>query len=439
MAAPARLLLLAAAASLAATMLLPRPASALQVGDTCSSDAACGSGLHCSACGPAGDKICTRAVPIDPATHGTGLPFNNYSWLTTHNSFALAGAVSATGAAIISPTNQEDTVTAQLKNGVRGLMLDTYDFNNDVWLCHSFGGNCYNITAFQPAINVVKEIQTFLDANLSEVITIFLEDYTATGSLPKVFNASGLMKYWFPVAKMPKSGGNWPLLKDMISQNQRLICFVHADGNDGMVAGNCPNRAESLAMGSKSQSLVLMNFFTTDPSQTGVCGNNSAPLVSMLKTCHAASGNRWPNYIAVDLYMRSDGGGAPLATDVANGHMVCGCDNIAYCKANSTFRDMRDTAAAATQGIHARQQRRLKSRRRELGNGSGVSPSMELLPGTGVSVCVVALLRASRLSRDCWEEHPRPDLSVTSPVENVNSRVIGEEKEFGVEARRGTG
>lgn len=35
-----------------------------------------------------------------------------------------------------------------MQNGVRGLMLDTYDFNNDVWLCHSFGGQCYNITAF---------------------------------------------------------------------------------------------------------------------------------------------------------------------------------------------------------------------------------------------------------------------------------------------------
>jgi hypothetical protein len=34
------------------------------------------------------------------------------------------------------------------------------------------------------------------------------------------------MKYWFPVAKMPKSGGNWPLLKDMISKNERLIVFT---------------------------------------------------------------------------------------------------------------------------------------------------------------------------------------------------------------------
>ena len=121
-----RLLLLAAAASLAATLLLPGPATALQVGDTCSADAACGSGLHCSACGGGGggDRICTRAAPIDPATHGTGLPFNNYSWLTTHNSFALAGAVSAaTGQAVITQTNQEDTVTAQLKVTNRFFLL----------------------------------------------------------------------------------------------------------------------------------------------------------------------------------------------------------------------------------------------------------------------------------------------------------------------------
>jgi hypothetical protein len=129
--AGARLFLLAA--------VLFAPAIAAQVGDTCSKDVGCGAGLHCSACGDGAARICTRTKPIDPATHvrrhcpphldpskvtdrnwpdwvqGTGLPFNNYSWLTTHNSFALSGAPSATGVTIISPTNQEDTITAQLK------------------------------------------------------------------------------------------------------------------------------------------------------------------------------------------------------------------------------------------------------------------------------------------------------------------------------------
>lgn len=31
------------------------------------------------------------------------------------------------------------------QNGVRGLMLDAYDFNNDIWLCH---GQCKDFTAF---------------------------------------------------------------------------------------------------------------------------------------------------------------------------------------------------------------------------------------------------------------------------------------------------
>lgn len=46
-----------------------------------------------------------------------------------------------------------------------------YDFNNDIWLCHSLGDQCYNVTAFQPAINVLKEIQVFLEANSSKITT----------------------------------------------------------------------------------------------------------------------------------------------------------------------------------------------------------------------------------------------------------------------------
>jgi hypothetical protein len=122
----------------------------LEMGETCSSTSECDAGLSCQSCPANGNtgSTCTRIQPLNPTSKVNGLPFNKYSWLTTHNSYAITGANSATGSFLVSPKNQEDSITNQLKNGVRGIMLDTYDFQNDIWLCHSTGGTCFNFTAF---------------------------------------------------------------------------------------------------------------------------------------------------------------------------------------------------------------------------------------------------------------------------------------------------
>ncbi|CDY32852.1 BnaC08g02740D [Brassica napus] len=228
-----------------------------------------------------------------------------------------------------------------------------YDFENDIWLCHSFDGMCFNFTAFQPAVNVLREIQVFLENNKDEVVTIIIEDYVKSPKgLTKVFNAAGLQKFMFPVTRMPKNGGDWPALDDMIQQNQRLLVFTsdrskeategiayqwkymveNQYGNGGLKVGACPNRAQSAPMSDKSKSLVLVNHFPDAPDLVVACRQNSGPLLESIKACYQAAGQRWPNFIAVDFYKRSDGGGAPQAVDVSNGNLICGCDNFAACK-----------------------------------------------------------------------------------------------------------
>ena len=76
-------------------------------------------------------------------------------------------------------------------------------------------------------MNVLREIEAFLRRNPSEVITIFIEDYVeAPMGLTRVFNASGLTPFLFPVWRMPKNGGDWPLLSDMVRDNHRLLVFT---------------------------------------------------------------------------------------------------------------------------------------------------------------------------------------------------------------------
>ncbi|XP_042029849.1 PI-PLC X domain-containing protein At5g67130-like [Salvia splendens] len=337
--------------------------STLKVGETCSSSTNnCDAASYCSTCAANSNTRprCTRIPPINPVTKVGGLPFNKYSWLTTHNSYARTARKSGVGSDLFAPTNQEDSDTDQLRNGVRG--LDMYDFNNDIWLCHSFGGRCLNVTAFQPAINVLREIQVFLHKSPTEIVTIFIEDYVVTPQgLTRVFNASGLNHYLFPLSRMPKNGEDWPTVHDVAMKNQRLVVFSSQSskeasemvafewnyvvesqyGKNGMIDGSCPNRGESSPMRASSRSLILINHFptinNTDPNASQVCVDNSANLLNLMGTCYIAAGNRWPNFIAVDFYRRSGGGGVPEAVDKGNGHLTCGCDSVAYCSANTTF------------------------------------------------------------------------------------------------------
>jgi hypothetical protein len=78
-----------------------------------------------------------------------------------------------------------------------------------------------------PVNDTLTEIETFLAAQPEEIVVIFIEDYVhATNGLTNAFTKAGLMKYMFPLAKMPTNGSNWPTVDSMIASNERLLVFT---------------------------------------------------------------------------------------------------------------------------------------------------------------------------------------------------------------------
>ncbi|XP_058070164.1 PI-PLC X domain-containing protein At5g67130-like isoform X2 [Magnolia sinica] len=327
-----------------------------QVLDRCAGAGDCASGLFCGNCPATGitQPTCIRGQAFLPTSLVKGLPFNKYTWVVTHNSFSIVDAPPLAGVPRVTFYNQEDSITNQLRNGVRGLMLDMYDFNEDIWLCHSMQGQCYNFTAFEPAINALKEVEAFLTENPSEIVTIIIEDYVhAPKGLTKLFTDAGLLKFWFPVSKMPENNGDWPTVTDMVALNYRLLVFTsiaskEADegiayqwrymvenepGDGGIIPGSCSNRKESQPLKSRNVALFLENYFPTMPTQTEeACKEHSVGLAEMVDACYKEAGNKMPNFLAVNFYMRSDGGGVFDAVDKMNGQTLCGCSTVTACQ-----------------------------------------------------------------------------------------------------------
>jgi hypothetical protein len=117
-----------------------------------------------------------------------------------------------------------------------------------------------------------------------------------------------------------------------------------AAGDPG-ITGSCPNRKESQPLNSRSASLFMQNYFPTIPVENEACKENSVGLPQMVQTCYTAAGNRIPNFIAVNYYMRSDGGGVFDVQDRINGVTLCGCNTIAACQAGAPAGACKDTGA----------------------------------------------------------------------------------------------
>lgn len=247
--------------------------------------------------------------PPEPKCNGhealCGRRYDQVSFATTHN------AMSNAEAGWIAP-NQNYGITRQLEDGVRGMMLDTYEEDDEILLCHQ-----YCLAGSQPLVDGLEEIAIFLETNPGAVVSIIFEDDITHAQTASAFEESGLIDFVYAhdVAEL------WPTLSEMIEADTRLVAFQenlpqvpefpwlmhiweHAwdtpysfSAPEDFVCD--PNR------GDPSNALFLVNHFLTaplggDPALADMVNHN--PLfIDRARQCED-EGNALPNFVAVDFY-----------------------------------------------------------------------------------------------------------------------------------------
>lgn len=232
--------------------------------------------------------------------------FNEVTFAMTHNS--MSNRAEEWGFA-----NQMYGISRQLQDGIRGINLDIYNEEGDVYLCH---GYC-NVGKEKLSSGLAK-IKFFLDTNTDEVVTLIFESYVSSEDVKAVFDAAGMMPYLYSHS----SGEQWPTLREMINTGKRLMVFTDRDGGDfGWYHAvwdyawetkfsykttedfECgPNR------GNPANDLYIMNHFLTNPLASpylAEVANANPLLLNRVNEC-VAEKKRTPTFILVDFYDTGD-------------------------------------------------------------------------------------------------------------------------------------
>lgn len=232
--------------------------------------------------------------------------YEQVAYATTHN--AMSNEEDG-----FSAPNQKFSVTHQLADGVRGLMLDTYLDGGTTMLCHA-----YCTLGKRPLVATLNDIRTFLESHPYEIVTIIFESYISANDTRLTFEAAGLMPYLHaqPVA------APWPTLREMIATDRRLVVFTDNQGGtydwyhdvwdyafethysfSTPADLSCtPNR------GNPANHLFILNHFLTQLFGSPLLAEqiNHDPLfIDRANQC-AAEDAHLPNFVTVDHYQIGD-------------------------------------------------------------------------------------------------------------------------------------
>ncbi len=232
--------------------------------------------------------------------------YNEVAFVTTHN------AMSNRDERWIMP-NQTHNISRQLRDGVRGLMLDIHYDDGQVYLAHG-----------KPAlgrkllVDGLKEIGTFLDEDKEAIVTIIFESYVKADDVRAAFTAAGLEEH----AHVQPAGKPWPTLAEMIRNNRRLVVFTDREGgafpwyhdvwkycwDTDWANRRSEDFSSKLKRGRQENQLFILNHFLTNPFPSPKFAeevNRNPFFAERIRKVIAETGRR-PNFVTVDFYEIGD-------------------------------------------------------------------------------------------------------------------------------------
>lgn len=216
--------------------------------------------------------------------------------------------------------NQKHTITAQLENGVRALMLDIWKQDGELVLRH--GSGMARFLGVRPIAHGLNPVAEFLKRNPDAVVTLILESYVPVAELVEAFRKGGLDRY----CHAHVAGEPWPTLGKMRESGKRLVVFCdRVKKDDGAPAWMMPvwdhcwetnweaRSTEGLLAaearrGDQKNALFILNHFITKggPSAESAKLANRNPFLKGRVESVTKRFERRPNFLVLDYYEIGD-------------------------------------------------------------------------------------------------------------------------------------
>lgn len=203
--------------------------------------------------------------------------------------------------------NQQHPPREQLAAGVRGLLLDVYDVDGELTLCH---GPCFLGSA--PLADVLGDLATFLDAHPDDLVALIVQDDVPPDALRAGLVAADLGDRLVT----PPADGVWPTLGELLADGRQLLATRESGGAgppdvppfydigwDTPYSFATPDDFTCDPLrGDPSHALFLINHWISDPLPNRAAAadvNTAAALRARLDDC-ARRWQRGPTLLAVD-------------------------------------------------------------------------------------------------------------------------------------------